>query len=63
MSFAIQALSALYLVNNQGKIDKMIIDVPEEVDRNVATMKLEFLGKKIDKLTPEQEAYLNSSAV
>ena len=63
MSFAIQALSALYLVENQGKIDGMIIDVPTEVDRHVAEMKLEFMGKKIDKLTPEQEAYLNSSAV
>ena len=63
MSFAIQALSALYLVENQGKIDGMIIDVPAEVDRHVAEMKLEFMGKKIDKLTPEQEAYLNSSAV
>ena len=41
----------------------MIIDVPSEVDVDVATKKLNFLGKKIDKLTPEQEAYLNSSAV
>lgn len=63
MSFAIQALSAKYIVENQGKIDGMIIDVPEEVDRMVAEMKLDFMGKKIDKLTPEQEAYLNSSAV
>jgi len=63
MSFAIQALSALYLVENQGKIDGMIIDVPQEVDRSVAEMKLDFMGKKIDKLTPEQEKYLNSSAV
>ncbi|MBR2530755.1 MAG: adenosylhomocysteinase, partial [Lachnospiraceae bacterium] len=63
MSFAIQALSAKYLVEHEGSLDKMIIDVPEEVDHDVATRKLAFLGKKIDVLTPEQEAYLNSSAV
>lgn len=63
MSFAIQALSAKYLVENQGKIDKMIIDVPREVDEDVATRKLAFWGKKIDKLTPEQEKYLNSSCM
>ena len=63
MSFAIQALSAKYLVEHEGSFDKMIIDVPEEVDHDVAVRKLAFLGKKIDVLTPEQEAYLNSSSV
>ncbi|MBQ8006816.1 MAG: adenosylhomocysteinase, partial [Lachnospiraceae bacterium] len=62
MSFAIQALSAKYLVEHEGTLDKMIINVPDEVDNDVATRKLAFLGKKIDVLTPEQEAYLNSSA-
>ena len=62
MSFAIQALSAKYLIEHEGSFDKMIIDVPEEVDREVAVRKLAFLGKKIDVLTPEQEAYLNSSS-
>ena len=38
----------------------MLIDVPKEVDMDVATRKLNFLGKYIDKLTPEQEAYLNA---
>ena len=61
MSFAIQALSAKYLIEHQGKLDSMLIDVPEEVDREVAIKKLNFLGKEIDVLTPEQEAYLNSS--
>ena len=61
MSFAIQALSAKYLIEHQGKLDSMLIDVPEEVDREVAIKKLRFLGKEIDVLTPEQEAYLNSS--
>lgn len=63
MSFAIQALSAKYLVEHEGSLSDMIIDVPDEVDRDVAIRKLNFLGKKIDKLTPEQEKYLNSSAV
>ena len=63
MSFAIQALSAKYLVEHANELDKMIIDVPREVDNDVAVRKLAFLGKFIDKLTPEQEAYLNSSAV
>jgi adenosylhomocysteinase len=61
MSFAIQALSAKYLVEHGAELKERLIDVPEEVDRHVAELKLDFLGKKIDKLTPEQEAYLNQS--
>ena len=61
MSFAIQALSAKYLVEHQGKLDSMLIDVPEDVDMDVASRKLAFLGKKIDTLTEEQIAYLNAS--
>ncbi len=60
MSFAIQALSAAYLVKNKGKLDSMIIDVPTEVDNEVAISKLRFLGYEIDTLTPEQERYLGS---
>ncbi|MCL2054017.1 MAG: adenosylhomocysteinase [Oscillospiraceae bacterium] len=59
MSFAIQALSALHLVKNKGKLDGMIIDVPEELDNEVARRKLSYWGMEIDALTPEQEAYLN----
>ena len=58
MSFAIQALSAKYLVENRGKLDSMLIDVPREVDMDVAYRKLKFLGKDIDVLTPEQKKYL-----
>lgn len=58
MSFAIQALSAKYLVENADKLTEKLIDVPAEVDRDVAERKLAFLGKKIDVLTPEQEKYL-----
>lgn len=61
MSFAIQALSAKYLVENQGKMNSMLIDVPEAVDMDVAARKLAFMGKQIDKLTDEQIAYLNAS--
>ena len=63
MSFAIQALSAKYLVEHGSELSEKLIDVPEEVDRDVAKRKLAFLGKEIDVLTPEQERYLNSYAV
>ena len=63
MSFAIQALSARYLAENEGNIKDMLIDVPREVDLEVARRKLAFLGITIDKLTPEQEAYLNESSI
>ena len=60
MSFAIQALSALHLVKNRNNLNSMIIDVPKEVDREVAKRKIRFWGMEIDKLTDEQEKYLNS---
>ena len=63
MSFAIQALSAKYLVEHGSELKEKLIDVPEEVDRDVAKRKLAFLGKEIDVLTPEQERYLNSYTV
>ena len=61
MSFAIQALSAKYLVEHADELNSMLIDVPKEVDKEVAEKKLAFLGKKIDVLTSEQEAYLAKS--
>jgi adenosylhomocysteinase len=63
MSFAIQALSAKYLVEHQGTFTEMLMDVPEEVDYDVARKKLAFMGKRIDVLTPEQERYLNESGM
>ena len=63
MSFAIQALSAKYLVEHEGRLTEKLIDVPREVDLEVANRKLKFLGITIDKLTPEQEKYLNKSAI
>lgn len=63
MSFAIQALSARYLVEHENTLKEKLIDVPREVDMEVAERKLRFLGKEIDTLTPYQEEYLNSSAI
>ena len=62
MSFAIQALSAKYLVENRDKVarekGKMVNDVPVEIDREVASRKLNYWGCEIDILTPEQKKYL-----
>ena len=60
MSFAIQALSAKYLAEHASELTEKLIDVPVEVDRDVANRKLAFLGKKIDVLTDEQYKYLHS---
>ena len=58
MSFAIQALSAGYLVRNRGKMQKMLNDVPAEIDDEVARAELAHWGYEIDSLTPEQYRYL-----
>ena len=63
MSFAIQALSARYLVQHAKDLTEKLIVVPKEVDNEVAVRKLNFLGKQIDQLTPEQEKYLFSSSI
>jgi adenosylhomocysteinase len=60
MSFADQALSCEYLVKNYKTLDKKVYVVPEELDKKVARLKLESMGIKIDRLTPEQEEYLAS---
>ncbi|MDD4923825.1 MAG: adenosylhomocysteinase [Dehalococcoidales bacterium] len=60
MSFANQALCLEYLVKNSGKLQPKVYIAPEEIDLEVARLKLESMGVKIDKLTPEQERYLNS---
>jgi adenosylhomocysteinase len=60
MSFANQALSAEYMVKNHASLEKRVYAVPEDLDKQVARMKLEAMGVKIDRLTPEQEHYLAS---
>ena len=58
MSFAIQALSARYVVRHAGRLDGMIHEVPQEIDEEVARRKLAHWGIEIDTLTPEQHAYI-----
>ena len=60
MSFANQALCCEHLVNNHKKLEHKVYPVPEELDKKVARLKLEAMGVKIDRLTPEQEEYLAS---
>ncbi len=60
MSFANQALSCEYIAKNYQKLGKKVYKVPEFIDKNIAKLKLESLGIKIDLLTREQEKYLES---
>jgi adenosylhomocysteinase len=60
MSFANQALSAEYLVKNAKNLKPQVYVVPEDLDKEIARMKLESMGHKLDKLTAEQEHYLAS---
>jgi len=60
MSFAGHALSAEYVVKNHKNLDNKVYIVPENIDKEIAKLKLESMGIKIDELTPEQEKYLNS---
>ncbi|HEY3070353.1 MAG TPA: adenosylhomocysteinase [Gaiellaceae bacterium] len=60
MSFANQALSAEFVVANAGELERRVYDVPEEIDREIARLKLETMGVEIDELTEEQARYLAS---
>ena len=60
MSFAIQALSAEYLVKHGRELAPGLYDVPEDIDREVSMIKLRAMGLGLDELTPEQEAYLSA---
>jgi adenosylhomocysteinase len=60
MSFANQALSAEYLVKHHQTLEKKVYEVPHEIDREIARMKLDSMGIQIDQLTDEQEHYLTS---
>ncbi len=59
MSFAVQALSAQYLLENAGNLENKLYSVPETIDKKIAGIKLKSMGIRIDTLTPEQKAYLN----
>jgi adenosylhomocysteinase len=60
MSFANQALSCEYMVKNHDKLEKKVYSVPEDIDKEIAKLKLEAMGIKVDVLTAEQVKYLNS---
>lgn len=60
MSFANQALSVEYLVKHGKSLERKVYPVPRELDEQVARLKLESMGIRIDTLTPEQEKYLHS---
>ncbi len=60
LSFAIQALSAEYIAKNGRDLAPGLYNVPESIDREVASIKLSAMGLGLDTLTPEQEAYLNA---
>ena len=60
MSFANQALCLEYMVKNKGSLEPKVYPVPEEIDKQVARLKLNSMGIEIDSLTPEQKEYLAS---
>jgi len=60
MSFANQALCLEYIVKNKGKLKPRVYPVPEEIDKQIARLKLSSMGINIDSLTPEQQEYLTS---
>ncbi|HSK46558.1 MAG TPA: adenosylhomocysteinase [Coriobacteriia bacterium] len=60
MSFANQALCAEFIVNQAAELEAGVYTVPEEIDAEIARLKLETMGVKIDELTEQQEAYLSS---
>jgi adenosylhomocysteinase len=60
MSFANQALAAEYILKNGDKLEGQVYDVPAEIDRQIAALKLKAMGIEIDTLTGEQTEYLNA---
>ena len=55
LSFSLQALSMLYLIENQGKLGPHVYEVPNAIDLRVARLKLQAAGVNIDRLTQEQK--------
>ena len=60
MSFANQALCAEYMAAEHAGMEPRVLDVPPEIDRDVARLKLAAMGIRIDALTDEQRRYLSS---
>lgn len=63
MSFAVQALSLNWLVKHQDELVKKVYNVPDSIDDEIGWYKLAAMNLSIDKLTPEQEAYLSGWSV
>ena len=61
MSFSVQALAAEWVAKHHGELEKKLYEIPAGIDDQIGWAKLAALGLTIDKLTPEQEEYLNSS--
>ncbi|NLM28515.1 MAG: adenosylhomocysteinase [Clostridiaceae bacterium] len=59
MSFAVQAYASIYILENRNALRPGVFEIPEEIDKKIAFLKLESLGIKIDRLTDEQERYIN----
>ena len=62
-SFAIQALAMEYMAKNGRGLNRQVYEVPKEIDDEVSRIKLAGCGMEIDRLTPEQEAYMNGFEV
>ena len=60
LSFSLQALSLLYVIQNREHLEPGVYDVPEAIDERIAWLRLQALKIKLDELTPEQESYLES---
>ena len=58
-SFSVQALALEYLLKHAGKMDKQLYEIPQALDDEIARLKLDGAGLRIDTLTPEQEQYLS----
>jgi adenosylhomocysteinase len=58
MSFANQALGCEYIAKNHKRLDVDVHNMPHKIDREIARLKLQSMGVKIDRLTPEQKEYL-----
>ncbi len=63
MSFSVQALSLEWLVKHKDELETKVYKVPDSIDDEIGRAKLEALGLKVDKLTPDQEKYLSGWAV
>ncbi|MGD9001993.1 MAG: adenosylhomocysteinase, partial [Anaerolineae bacterium] len=60
MSFANQALCAEYMLHHADELERTVYTVPQDIDEQIAKLKLEAMGVEIDVLTPEQKEYLAS---